>query len=183
MEKKNWGRWCCRELFQSCWCNEGIQIYPMASAIKLKCHSTWACSIKWSVVVVHCPLCSFFPLWKWSEITQEKSGASQFSRHFCDHDIFCDTVSTQKMVQLLSMNSLQRKGVLAVQVTGKKHLRGLEDQLKMMMSVIAAMLPTVEILYGVYGSSISHLIFTKIHWSNQADTVISSFQMWKLSFK
>ena len=62
---------------------------------------------------------------------------------------FCDTVSTQKMVQLLSMNSLHRKGVLAVQVTGKKHLRGLEDQLKMMMSVIAAMLPTVK-FFTVY---------------------------------
>ena len=53
------------------------------------------------------------------------------------------------MVQLLSMNSLHRKGVLAVQVTGKKHFRGLEDQLKMMMSVIAAMLPTVK-FFTVY---------------------------------
>lgn len=94
---------------------------------------------------MHCPLCSFLPtLWKWSEITRESQEHPSSPDIFCDHDIFCDTVSTQKMVQLLSMNSLQRKRVLAVQVTGKKHLRGLEDQLKMMMSVIAAMLSTVK---------------------------------------
>ena len=63
---------------------------------------------------------------------------------FCDCDIFCDTISTQWMVQFLRMNSLQRKGLLAVQVKDKIHFKGLQGQLKMMMAAITAMLPTVE---------------------------------------
>lgn len=53
------------------------------------------------------------------------------------------------MVQLLSMNSLQRKGVLAVQVTGKTFER-IGGPVKMMMSVIAAMLPTVKFLRCIW---------------------------------
>lgn len=42
------------------------------------------------------------------------------------------------------MNSLQRKGLLAVQVKDKIHFKGLQGQLKMTMAAITAMLPTVE---------------------------------------
>lgn len=48
------------------------------------------------------------------------------------------------MVPFLRMNSLQRKGLLAVQVKDKIHFKGLQGQLKMTMAAITAMLPTVE---------------------------------------
>lgn len=116
-----------------------------SSAIKLHFTAHGLALPKSGLLVCIVPYAVFFPH---SESGQRSHGKSQEHPSspdiFCDHDIFCDTVSTQKMVQLLSMNSSQRKRVLAVQVTGKKHLRGLEDQLKMMMSVIAAMRPTVK---------------------------------------
>lgn len=78
---------------------KGIQIYPMASAIKLRVTSTWACSTK----VVCC--CALSPMQFSSHTLKVVRDHTGKVRHpsspdiFCDHDIFCDTVSTEKMVQ------------------------------------------------------------------------------------
>lgn len=153
----------------------------MVSAIKPHFTAHWLAGPK----VVG--LCALFPLQLSSQTLKvprdyTKSQVQPSSLDmFYDHDIFCCTVSTQWMGQFLRMNSLQRKRVLAVQGTADTFQR-IGGPVKNDNGSDNTNASYHWLHLDLHGPFVSHLIFTKIYWSDKSEVVISPFRMWKLRF-
>lgn len=97
--KKNWGWWY-RESLEPCWCNEVIQIFPRASAIKLQFALSQNIGLqyqKWSV----CMLCSHAVSFPHSKSSQKLYRESQ------EHPVLCilSMIGTYFVLLFLPVNS------------------------------------------------------------------------------
>lgn len=138
-------------------------LWPLPSSSISLCHNTLAWSTENGLFMCIVPYGILFANSECGQRVYRKSQEHLNSLDiFYDCDIFCDTISTQWMVQFRRTNSLQRKGMLAVRVTVKIHFKGLEGQLKMMMAMIIAMLPTVG-FFIVYMDLLYLIWFSQKH--------------------